>query len=90
MISPLTDSGVNKDPVNIPQPPLVAVAWGVRGDGVLNPIRWDDLFATPMAAIEVEVSKAGHIPGFEHQSPTPDAVPLGIPGPTPGRVSEHV
>ena len=90
MLSPLADSGECKDAVHVSQPPLIAVAWCVWRDRVLNPFLWDDLFAIPLTTVEIQVSKPGHISGLENQSPSSDAVALGILGPPPVCVSEHV
>ena len=90
MLSPLTDSGENKDAVHVSQPPLIAVAWRMRRDRVLDPLLGDDLFAVPVATVEIQVSEPGHVSGLENQPPSPDTVPLGIPRPPPGLVSEHV
>ncbi|MDY6875687.1 MAG: hypothetical protein SWK90_05740 [Chloroflexota bacterium] len=53
MLSPLTDSGENKDAVHVSQPPLIAVAWCVCRDRVLNPLLGDDLFAIPLTTVEI-------------------------------------
>ena len=90
MLSPATGSGEYENAVHVSQPPQVAVAGCVWRDGILNPLRRDDLCAIPLTAVEVQQAKPSHIPEPENKSPTSSAVALGIRGPPHASVTEHV
>jgi hypothetical protein len=72
---------VNREAIEVAQPPLVAIARRVRRERGVDPGLGHDPRAVPLTAVEVEVAKASHVARAERQAPAAGTVPLRVLGP---------